>query len=139
MFMFLRSYVSTCLLWWIARGRPIIDIVGFYKSTSETLASFDKSQESNFGYNSWTSIIDQSVKHADEHLPKLIRSLLHFATLYGHQDFKHLSDAGVGLGGVVDTLDGSVFLRAAVLTKIKMDERASRKIDTANAVLVWDR
>lgn len=138
-FLLLRSYVSTCLLWWIARGRPIIDIVGFYKSTSKTLTSFTESQ-SNFGLNPWTSIIDQSVKHPDEHLPKLIRSLLHFSTIYGCQDFKHLSvtsSGGAELNGVVDTLDGTLFLRAAMLTKVRM-EQGNQASATENGITAWD-
>ncbi|KAG5641587.1 hypothetical protein DXG03_004688 [Asterophora parasitica] len=124
----LRGYLLVSLGWWVSRGRPALDIAGFYGSTTERpkpsgplptphkKALHHTADPSKIVTpNSWLPIIETTVVHNDDHLPKLQRTLAHFASIYGtraqgEEDFggSKLKDAGL--------LDGSLFVRVAGLT-----------------------
>ncbi|KIK43252.1 hypothetical protein CY34DRAFT_11849 [Suillus luteus UH-Slu-Lm8-n1] len=135
----LRSYFSTSLARYLARGRPILDIVKFYSDTSSLLPSSgqdvipgpqpspykdtlpNKTSPEARTPNPWLSIIQSALVHPNEHLCKIQRSLAHFSALYGLRgqgwfatDNSKLEDVerNIGLG----ELDGTLFLRVAMLT-----------------------
>ncbi|KIN92950.1 hypothetical protein M404DRAFT_80789, partial [Pisolithus tinctorius Marx 270] len=105
----LRAYLQTILTWWVARGRPALNIKSFMTSTPTEPASTDKKPISN----PFLPIIQSTIVHPDDHLPKIQRAFAHYSTLFGakpagyHKDTE-LEDA--------ELLDGSLFVRAAVLT-----------------------
>ncbi|KAG6907556.1 hypothetical protein DXG01_008438 [Tephrocybe rancida] len=123
----LRSFFAVCLTWWIGRGRPGLDLEGFYKETSvnpgpvdghpaprkDALPKPDSPKASN--PNPWFQIIQNALVIPDDHFPKAIRSLAHYSEIYGgrkagRDDFATTELPGAGL------IDGTLFIRAAVLT-----------------------
>ena len=114
------------LSWWVARGRPELNIKAFYEATSahpvpsgprptpnkDSLLSDDPKAVAP---NPWFPIVENAIVHPDEHFAKAQRTFVHYATVYGSReaglaDFKEteLADA--------DKLDGTLFVRAAALT-----------------------
>jgi hypothetical protein len=135
----LRSYFSTSLARYLARGRPILDIVKFYSDTSSLLPSSghnvipgpqpspcddtlpNKTSPEARTPNPWLSIIQSALVHPNEHLCKIQRSLAHFSALYGLRgqewfatDNSKLEDVERNMG--LGELDGTLFLRVAMLT-----------------------
>lgn len=113
----LYVYLCYSLSWAIVRGRPPLDITGFYNS--DTLPPKESShptywsllpKESTFK-DPWNSIIEMSIHVPDEHLAKLQRALAHYNRLYGTRKAGTFS----GLPGA-EMLDGTLFVRAASLT-----------------------
>ncbi|KIN98822.1 hypothetical protein M404DRAFT_156599 [Pisolithus tinctorius Marx 270] len=117
----LRAYLQTILTWWVARGRPALNIKSFMTSTPTEPASADKKPISN----PFLPIIQSTIVHPDDHLPKIQRAFAHYSTLFGtkpagyHKDTE-LEDA--------ELLDGSLFVRAAVLTDQYMDSKKGETI-----------
>ena len=126
----LRSYLFASLGWWVARGRPELNIKAFYETTSahpmpsgpfptphkNALLSDDPK---GVVPNPWFPIVENAIVHPDDHLPKAQRVFVHYATLYGSReaglaDFKktELADA--------DKLDGTLFIRAAAVTQKRL-------------------
>ncbi|KAI6030051.1 hypothetical protein EDC04DRAFT_2714191 [Pisolithus marmoratus] len=103
----LRAYLQTILGWWVGRGRPGLNIKSFMASTPTQLAS-DKPI-----FNTFLPIIQSTITHTDDHLPKIQRAFAHFSTLYGTNPAGYYKDTE--LEGA-ELLDGSLFVRAAVLT-----------------------
>ncbi|KAI6013237.1 hypothetical protein EDC04DRAFT_2759433 [Pisolithus marmoratus] len=103
----LRAYLQTILAWWVGRGRPGLDIKSFMASTPTQLVS-DKPI-----FNTFLPIIQSTIIHTDDHLPKIQRAFAHFSTLYGTKPAGY--HKGTELEGA-ELLDGSLFVRAAVLT-----------------------
>ncbi|KAI6002330.1 hypothetical protein F5J12DRAFT_842650 [Pisolithus orientalis] len=108
--LFLPSYLQTILTWW-----------SFMTSTPTEPASADKKPISN----PFLPIIQSTIVHPDDHLPKIQRAFAHYSTLLGakpagyHKDTE-LEDA--------ELLDGSLFVRAAVLTDRYMDSKKGETI-----------
>jgi len=127
----LRAYFTTCLAWWVSRGRPGFDIPGFFASDTShptpsgplptpydgTLPS-PKSPEA-VTPNPWLPIIQTTIVHADAHLPKIQRALAHFARLYGSRVAGLPDFTGTELEGA-EKLDGTIFIRTAGLTAKRM-------------------
>lgn len=152
----LKAFFSSSLMWFIGRGRPAIDLAAFFEGTTHLVetplnmpistsipystelrtATQEVSTTASIA-NPWTPILESSITHPDEHLPKLQRALAHFASLYGHKSFGR--DAiGISLPGVSTHLDGSLFLRVAALSAIRMEN--DRKIDMNEVQgAQWDR
>ena len=69
----------------------------------------------------WLSLLQSTLMHPDDHVPKCQRSLAHFAALFGSRQqgaFKALAevaDPNARLEGA-ELLDGTLFLRVAGLT-----------------------
>ncbi|KAG5333941.1 hypothetical protein C0989_004595 [Termitomyces sp. Mn162] len=140
-----RGYLLISLGWWISRGRPVLNISEFYASTtSHPLPSGaipspnkDTLRPTNptkvVTPNAWLPIIETSVVHPDDHLPKLQRALAHYATLYGTREMGRKDFAGTELEGA-EKLDGTLFIRVAGLTA----ERLGRVREGQEAGK-WDR
>ncbi|KAI6106630.1 hypothetical protein EDD16DRAFT_1695428 [Pisolithus croceorrhizus] len=114
----LRAYLVVVLTWWVARGRPDLNIKSFMVSTSTRLTSpaskgNDSSVCPNEHPNPFLPIIQTSILHPDNHLAKLQRSFAHFSTVYGNRPAGY--HKGTELEGA-ELLDGSLFVRAALLT-----------------------
>jgi hypothetical protein len=67
--------------------------------------------------NPWTQLIQSALVHPDDHLCKVIRTLAHYATVYGAVApgtfrMTELQDS--------ELIDGTLFIRAAGLTMMKM-------------------
>jgi hypothetical protein len=113
----LRSHLVVSLTWYIALGRPNIDIDKFMDAEVPSLASVD---------NAWLSVIQESLPNEDEHFCTLQRTLAHFAQIYGTADAGFVSCELEG----AEKLDGSIFIRAAVLTTESMKH--------ASKTFFWD-
>lgn len=139
----LRTYLSTCLAWYISRGRPALPISAFYTSpltakyltapppapspdTSEPTMTLimgagrqDVGPQKAFkaGGNAWNRIVQSALVHPDEHLCKTQRALAEFARRYGGRSPGYYGDSSgkeEQLDGV-EKLDGTVFVRVAGL------------------------
>ncbi|KAG6841594.1 hypothetical protein C0991_009350 [Blastosporella zonata] len=122
----LRGYLLVSIGWWVSRGRPALDIAGFYAATSahplpsgplpspskHTLKPADSTKA--VVPNAWLPIIATSVVHPDDHLPKLQRALAHYNSLYGTREPGLPDFAAKGLPGA-EQLDGTLFIRASGL------------------------
>ncbi|TFK38464.1 hypothetical protein BDQ12DRAFT_605867 [Crucibulum laeve] len=123
----LRTYLATSLAWYIARGRPALAVSEFFAAshtsthpipagpqpTANKEAIFSESQTPN----PWLPIIQSSIVHPDEHVPKLQRSLAHWAAVFGEAEKGALGETELPGGGEVD---GTLFIRAAGLTVQRM-------------------
>ncbi|KZT34795.1 hypothetical protein SISSUDRAFT_991368 [Sistotremastrum suecicum HHB10207 ss-3] len=118
----LRAYFSMTLAYWVNRGRPALDIKGFWEATNSTSYNTPGPQpspaEATLGEDSvvpnpWLPLLQSTVIHTDEHLLKFQRAVVHYATVYGNRKPGHFS--GTELAGA-ELLDGSLFLRVAWLT-----------------------
>ncbi|KAJ8074160.1 hypothetical protein PM082_012452 [Marasmius tenuissimus] len=117
----LRTYFSVSLATWIARGKPSLNNRAFF---SDSIPSFDSplraprsadltAEESG----QWSSLIEYSISHPDDHFVKIIRTLSHYASKYGSRkklDATELEGA--------ETVDRTLFLRAALLTAKRVVE-----------------
>ena len=116
----LRGYFSIVLTWWIMRGRPALNIKSFMATTSvePSVAATPAPKatlttETTPTPNPFLPILQSAITHPNDHLLKGQRTFAHFDSLYGRRPagyFKgtELEDA--------ELLDGSLFLRAALLT-----------------------
>lgn len=120
----LRSYFASALTVWIARGRPSPHIESFYSRTSTafhapgpapTLGRDVLAPESAIAPNPWLQVTQSTLVHPNEHLPKAIRSLAHFAHLLGSKPPGTWADKNCKLEGA-EKLDGTLFVRVASLT-----------------------
>ncbi|EJD01363.1 uncharacterized protein FOMMEDRAFT_111131 [Fomitiporia mediterranea MF3/22] len=117
----LHSYLASALVVWVSRGRPVIPIASFFSRTSPNLTAPgphptpDKETlvEDVPTPNAWLALLQSTILHPNEHLPKAQRALAHFAQLYGDRS------AGIFKGTELEDaelLDGTVFVRVAALT-----------------------
>ena len=116
----LRGYLLTVLAWWVLRGRPALNIKTFLATTSvepsvpaPPTPKGPLTTETTPTPNPFLPILQSAITHPHDHLIKIQRAFAHFDTLYGRRPagyFKgtELKDA--------ELLDGSLFLRAALLT-----------------------
>ncbi|KAK1216322.1 hypothetical protein PQX77_021059 [Marasmius sp. AFHP31] len=114
----LRTYFSVSLVWWLARGKTSnLDIEGFYAANPHPPS------------DRWPELIRHAVSHPDDHLVKVQRAMSHYSFLYGSRQSGVFE--GTGLKGA-ERLDGTIFLRAAVLT--------SERVEKGKSVMeYWDR
>ncbi|KAF8063382.1 hypothetical protein FPV67DRAFT_1506313 [Lyophyllum atratum] len=122
----LRGYLLVCLGWWVSRGRPNLDIKGFYATTSphpppsgplptphkDALHPSDPAKAVT--PNAWLPIIESALLHPDDHFPKLQRALAHYGSLYGTREAGQPDFKGTELKDA-DKLDGSLFIRVSGL------------------------
>ncbi|KAI9463444.1 hypothetical protein HD554DRAFT_2206431 [Boletus coccyginus] len=116
----LRGYFVTVLTWWVARGRPALNIKSFMTTTSiepsvltTPTPKTSLTSETAPTPNPFLPILQSAITHPNDHFVKIQRTFAHFDTLYGRRPagyFKgtELEDA--------ELLDGSLFLRASLLT-----------------------
>ena len=124
----LRAHLITTLVWWVSRGKPHLDTAGFFSIDVESLPVISGWGHSNYDTRTlWEKMIEHSINHPDDHLVKCQRALYHFSMLYRHND----PFASVKLEGF-EKLDGSLFIRAAMLTSQRL--AGSRKGNSGD----WD-
>ncbi|KAI9463453.1 hypothetical protein HD554DRAFT_1313829 [Boletus coccyginus] len=116
----LRRCLVTVLTWWVARGRPVLNIKSFMTTTSvepsvptTPAPKTPPTTETTPTPNPFLPILQSAITHPNDHFVKLQRTFAHFDTLYGGRTagyFKgtELEDA--------ELLDGSLFLRTSLLT-----------------------
>ena len=123
----LKAHLSISLAVWVSRGRPVPQIASFYSRTTtslsppgpkptpvaDTLLGADAAANAP---NLWFPLLQSTLVHPDEHLPKLQRSLAEFSRLYGTRAPGKLADAAASSLKDADRLDGTVFIRTAGLT-----------------------
>ncbi|RDB21723.1 Oxidoreductase AflY [Hypsizygus marmoreus] len=143
----LRAYFVVCLSWWIMRGRPGFDIKGFFaqdtayplpqSSTPSVTTPLIVSPESPQAHtpNPWFHIIQHALTNPDDHLPKLQRALAHWGSVYGSRKAGKADFEGTELEGA-ESLDGSLFLRVAGLTKARMVRLREEHVEGPR---YWDR
>ncbi|RDB30618.1 Questin oxidase [Hypsizygus marmoreus] len=143
----LRAYFVVCLAWWIMRGRPGFDIKGFFaQDTAYPLPQYSTppvntpsllSSESPQAHtpNPWFHIIEHALTNPDDHLPKLQRALAHWGSVYGGRKAGETDFEGTELEGA-ESLDGSLFLRVAGLTKLRMVRLREEHVEGPR---YWDR
>ncbi|CDO68531.1 hypothetical protein BN946_scf184998.g28 [Trametes cinnabarina] len=139
----LRTYLLNTVAMYVARGRPPLPIAGFYDNVTPTPtppadslppkpAAEDTLIAENRTPSPWLAILQSTLEHPDDHLCKLLRSLSHFASLYGTTEPGHLKKLGVDLDGA-ERLDGTLFVRVAGLSMERVGwMREGQKRDT------WD-
>lgn len=118
----LRAYLASAVAWWIARGRPSLNLKSFFESTptmpnppnSPSTGAVDhiEAQDTQTP-NPFIPLIQSAIVHPSDHFPKIQRAFAHFSSIYGARPKGYF--AGTELDGA-EELDGSLFLRAAVLT-----------------------
>ena len=126
----LRGYFAVCLTWYIGQGRPPLDIARFFgndatlhptspdpKPTPHQDACLPLPSAHATTPNPWLQIMQSTLAHPDDHLPKLQRALSEYASRFGATPagyFKgtELQDA--------ELIDGTLFLRVAGLTAGRM-------------------
>ncbi|KAF8063378.1 hypothetical protein FPV67DRAFT_240286 [Lyophyllum atratum] len=142
----LRSYFAVCLMWWVGRGRPGFDIPGFFAETSvrpppahphppphkEALPSTDSPKA--VAPNPWFPLIQESLVVPDDHFPKTLRALAHFGEVYGRRKAGQADFCATELP-FAEKIDGSLFVRAAVLT----NQRLRSEDVKVGGYLYWDR
>ncbi|KAG6856957.1 hypothetical protein H0H87_011627 [Tephrocybe sp. NHM501043] len=142
----LRSFFAVCLTWWIGRGRPGLDIRGFFAETStnpgpvpsfpaphkDALPNQDSLIASN--PNPWFQLIQDALVLPDEHFPKAIRALAHFSEIYGGRRAGQEDFVASELPGA-ELIDGTLFVRAAVLNNSKL---RGAEVDLSMTAY-WDR
>ncbi|KIK66453.1 hypothetical protein GYMLUDRAFT_218556 [Collybiopsis luxurians FD-317 M1] len=148
----LRTCFIVTVSWWIFNGRPNLDIVSFMRAEdaihnnqrhpsvkglgSHSLPhphALSSASPISTNPNPWLQMIQQASVHPDDHFPKILRSLAHFALLYGgrkagEKDFSQTELAGA------EMLDGSLFVRAAGLTAKRLEHTVADQYLT-----YWDR
>ncbi|KAF8126386.1 hypothetical protein EV363DRAFT_1348460 [Boletus edulis] len=116
----LRGYLHAVLTWLTMRGSPALNIKSFMTTTSvepsvpiTPASKTPLTTETTPIPNPFLPILQSAIAHPIDHLIKIQRTFAHFDTLYGRRSagyFKgtELKDA--------ELLDGSLFLRASLLT-----------------------
>lgn len=142
----LRSYISICLAWLITRGKPELNIEAFFSHPSSLKSLLDVPTVSRPSLpnvppasakssNPWALVLEETIVHPDDHVPKLQRTLSHFAQAYGSLEPGHFK--GAELKGA-DKIDGTLFTRAANLTAMRLNG-GDAKQGFQGAVSWWDR
>lgn len=143
----LRSYVSTCLAWFVTRGKPQLDIPAFFDYSDSLKPLLDTpiisrprlpnvSTASTKCANTWTSILEETIVHPDDHVPKIQRTFAHYAQVYGNLEAGHFKSSE--LKGA-ERIDGTLFVRAANLTAFRLNNPTSKMTAPGGAISWWDR
>ena len=122
----LRGYFATCLVWYIGQGRAELDIARFFGNTAtlhpippgpKPTPHKDVSPSPNSPFvvtpDPWLPIIQSSLTHPDDHVPKLQRALAEYSSHFGSTPAGYFT--GTELKDA-EFIDGTLFVRAAGLT-----------------------
>ncbi|KAL0067526.1 hypothetical protein AAF712_005517 [Marasmius tenuissimus] len=124
----LPAYFTIILSVWIYRGKPALNVRTLFNG--HVPSPFPTTSNYGVKRNPWFDLINHSIVHPDDHLVKLHRALAHFASLYGSTKAGELAHASAELDGT-ELVDGTLWLRAAVLTANRVEELDARGY--------WDR
>ncbi|KAL4062791.1 hypothetical protein V8B97DRAFT_2112267 [Scleroderma yunnanense] len=143
----LLTYFTTALTFYIARGRPNLDLRGFYNDTEHFLHKVpgtatspipgtlpNPSSDLAQAPNAWLPLIQSVLVHPNDHLCKVQRALAHYSSSYGgHRkgwikalsapEARGVSPAQLAREEEVEDkvglkeLEGTLFLRVAMLTQ----------------------
>ncbi|KDR73017.1 hypothetical protein GALMADRAFT_745407 [Galerina marginata CBS 339.88] len=125
----LRGYFAVCLGWYISRGRPPIDIASFFKDASSLpvapgpqptphkTAHPSPTSPHAITPDPWLPIIQSTLTHPDDHLPKLQRALSEYASHFGSTPAGTFADTELK---DAELIDGTLFIRTAGLTATRM-------------------
>ncbi|KIJ13025.1 hypothetical protein PAXINDRAFT_170906 [Paxillus involutus ATCC 200175] len=116
----LRSYFTTVLTFWVARGRPALNLKAFMAAApfEPTIPNaFVPKTPTEVTPNPFLPIVQSALAHPNDHFVKIQRTFAHFNTIYGLRPAGYFK--GTELEGA-ELLDGSLFVRAAVLTANSM-------------------
>jgi len=135
----LKAYFAVVLSWYIAHGRPSLDLRKFFANPQSLVASPPGPARTYHGVplaNPWHEIMQATLMHPDDHLAKLQRALAAHAVHLGQTPKRTFINVPELEG--VEEIDGTLFLRSAVLTM----DRLGWVFDvekTKNGFPVWDR
>ncbi|PBK89656.1 hypothetical protein ARMGADRAFT_1033184 [Armillaria gallica] len=137
----LRHYMAVSVAWWVSRGRPSFDIPKFFGADTPLApptspATKTPSWKLTSTHNPWFKIVQHAVVHPDDHLCKIQRAFVHYATLYGMRPSGEPEISRTELPGA-EKLDGTLFLRAAYLTAKHFEPREGEKHGGENS-FKWD-
>ncbi|ELU38606.1 hypothetical protein AG1IA_07374 [Rhizoctonia solani AG-1 IA] len=137
----LRAYFPILLGYFVSRGRPVVDVKGFFSSVtvdpkpehSESLT--DSSEPVG---NPWYTLLTHTVPHRDEHHVKAERALAHSAALYGTRAKGHFSHTE--LKGA-EEIDGTLFIRTGglLMGALKWIFELEKEIDDQGNDALWSR
>ncbi|CUA71466.1 Oxidoreductase AflY [Rhizoctonia solani] len=136
----LRAYFPVLLTYFVSRGRPALDVRGFFSSVSvdpkPEQPSVSESPEP-VG-NPWYTVLTHTVPHRDEHHVKAERALAHSAALYGIRPKGHFSHTE--LKGA-DEIDGTLFVRTGglLMHALKWGFALESKLDEHQEEMMWSR
>ena len=129
----LRAYFATVCTWYVTRGRPALDIAGFFSQEISLPSGLDPDPREGGVPNLWIPLLQSGMAHSDEHLIKTQRALSCWAQKFGAKrardpingDLDALrSNAKYSSEGTMpvtelpgsEHLDGTLFLRTGLLT-----------------------
>jgi hypothetical protein len=80
---FLRAYFATVCTWYVTRGRPALDIAGFFSQEISLPSGLDPDPRKGGVPNLWIPLLQSGMAHSDEHLIKTQRALSCWAQKFG--------------------------------------------------------
>ncbi|KAJ1299799.1 hypothetical protein OPQ81_000698 [Rhizoctonia solani] len=136
----LRAYFPVLLLYFVSRGRPALDVEGFFSSvTVDPKPDHNPSSESPKPVgNPWYTVLAHTVPHRDEHHVKAERALAHSAALYGIRpkgSFSHTELKGA------EEIDGTLFVRTGglLMSALKWNFALEVELDDQGDGALWNR
>ena len=94
----LRAYFAAACTWYIARGRPALDIAGFF--SQDINIPSESGLDSDLGKggvpNLWTPLLQSAIAHPDGHLIETQRALSSWAQKFGVKKARVLPITGKG-------------------------------------------
>ena len=79
----LRAYFAAVCTWYVARGRPALDIAGFFSQEISIPSGLDPDPRKGGVPNLWIPLLQSGMAHPDEHLIKTQRALSCWAQKFG--------------------------------------------------------
>jgi len=79
----LRAYFAAVCTWYVARGRPALDIAGFFSREISLPSGLDPDPSKGGVPNFWIPLLQSGMVHPDEHLVKTQRALSCWAQKFG--------------------------------------------------------
>ena len=73
----IRAHIATSLVWFIARGRPNVDV--------EALSHYQSPSVSTNEFNPWLQVLDRALGYHEPHVIKVVRACAVGQMMYGHQ------------------------------------------------------
>ena len=96
----LRAYLAAVCTWYVVRGRPALDIAGFFSQEISSPSGLDD-PASDHGKgdvpNLWTPLLQSAMAHPDGHLIETQRALSCWAQKFGVKKARVLNTHALGL------------------------------------------